>query len=346
MLALLISDASASEVVAAVTWPVLDRFRLGDAFAISPHGIFIAIGFGIGAWVFTKLAIQRGVPEDLANSVVFWSLIGAIVGARVGYVIAHLSEFESPLEWFEVWRGGISLLGGIAGATIANAVSIRRKRYRFRFFQIADTVAPALALGIPIGRIGDLIIADHLGKPTSWLLAWRYSSGTIAPPFNEVTPGRFVADLDDGLTQQITEAGSKLQDGARVLAEGVGVHQTALYDALLAAVLFAFLWWFIRSPRREGMVTLTFGLWYGLMRLLEDSLRIDKRFGPLTGSQWTALTVATISAALLIWFAARKPDGPTTPPRRPLRGTSPGGSPEDGSDRPGASPEQEAPRTA
>ncbi len=305
--------------LASVTWPVIDRFRFGDSFAISPHGIFIAIGFGIGAWIFTKLAIQRGVPEDLANSVVFWSLIGSIVGARVGYVIAHVSEFDSPLEWLEVWRGGISLLGGIAGATIANAVNIRRKQYRFRFFQIADTVAPALAFGISIGRIGDLIIADHLGKPTSWLLAWRYSSGTIAPPFREVTPGRFVADLDDGLTQQITDAGSKLQEGARVLAEGVGVHQTALYDMLLAGVLFAFLWWFIRSPRREGTVTLAFGLWYGLMRLLEDSLRIDKRFGPLTGSQWTALTVATVCALLLMWFASKRPDGPTTPPRGPLR---------------------------
>ncbi|HSL11637.1 MAG TPA: prolipoprotein diacylglyceryl transferase family protein [Actinomycetota bacterium] len=322
--------------LASVTWPVLDRFRFGDSFAISPHGIFIAIGFGIGAWVFTKLAIQRGVPEDLANSVVFWSLIGAIVGARVGYVIAHVSEFESPLEWFEVWRGGISLLGGIAGATIANAVNIRRKQYRFRFFQIADTVAPALALGIMVGRIGDLIIADHLGKPTSWLLAWRYSSGAIAPPFS-CQDGFCTAQLDDGYVQTIREGSARLVDGAgRLVAEGVGVHQTALYDMLLAGVLFAFLWWFIRSPRREGMVTLTFGLWYGSMRLLEDSLRIDKRFGPLTGSQWTALTVATVCALLLIWFATRKPDGPTTPPRRPLRDTSPapGEEPPDGGSEP------------
>ena len=325
-----------SAVLADVTWPVIDRFRFGDVLAVSPHGIFIAIGFAIGAWVFTKLAIQRGVPEDLANSVVFWSLIGAIVGARVGYVIAHLSEFESPLEWLEVWRGGISLLGGIAGATIANAVNIRRPRYRehgrFRFFQMADTVAPALALGISIGRIGDLIIADHLGKPTSWLLAWRYSSGTIAPPFS-CDDGFCTAQLDDGYVQTITADGARLVDAAgRVVAEGVGVHQTALYDMLLAAALFAFLWWFIRSPRREGIVTLTFGLWYGVMRLLEDSLRIDKRFGALTGSQWTALTVATVCAALLIWFAARKPDGPTTPPRQPLLGTSPppGDEPPDG----------------
>ena len=65
---------------------------------------------------------------------------------------------------------------------------------------------------------------------------------------------------------------------------------------LLAGLLFAFLWWFIRSPRREGVAALMFAISYGCIRLLEDSLRIDKRFGPLTGSQWTALTVAIVSA--------------------------------------------------
>jgi prolipoprotein diacylglyceryltransferase len=65
-----------------------------------------------------------------------------------------------------------------------------------------------------------------------------------------------------------------------------------------------------RRPRREGVLTLTFGLWYGSTRLVTDFLRVDKRFFGLTGSQWTALTVALISAALLIWWAARPRPGP------------------------------------
>ena len=78
-------------------------------------------------------------------------------------------------------------------------------------------------------------------------------------------------------------------------------------------MLFALLYFVImRKPRREGMLTLTFGLWYGVSRIVEDSLRIDKRIFGFTGSQWTALTVATICAALLIWFALRPdPDAPS-----------------------------------
>jgi phosphatidylglycerol---prolipoprotein diacylglyceryl transferase len=301
--------------LASIGWPVLDRIRFGDDIAVSPHGIGIAVGFLVGSWLFTKLAVRRGIPVEAANSVVFWSLIGAIVGARVAYVIAHLSEFASPIEWLQIWKGGISLLGGIAGATIANAVNIKRQTYRFRFFQVADAVAPGLALGIAVGRTGDLIIGDHLGKPTSWLLAWTYEGGRLAPPFR-CGGGACVAVLHGGYTETFGRGGAVLRDAAdQVVARGVGVHQTAMYDMILAAVLFVFLWWFIRSSRREGVVTLTFGLAYGGMRLLEDSLRIDKRFGPFTGSQWTALTVALVSATILIAWAIRPRPGPTTPAR-------------------------------
>jgi prolipoprotein diacylglyceryl transferase len=247
-------------LLASVGWPVLDRFRIGDAIAISPHGVGIAVGFMAGSWLFTKLAVRRGVPVEAANSVVFWSLIGAVVGARVAYVITHVSDFDGPLEWLQIWKGGISLLGGIAGATIANAVNIKRQAYRFRFFQVADAVAPGLALGIAVGRIGDLIIGDHLGKPTSWLLAWTYEGGTLAPPFS-CAGDSCTATLRGGLTETIDRTGASLADaGGTVLAQGVGVHQTALYDMLLAGILFAFLWWFIGSHRREGVATLTFAL--------------------------------------------------------------------------------------
>jgi prolipoprotein diacylglyceryltransferase len=82
------------------------------------------------------------------------------------------------------------------------------------------------------------------------------------------------------------------------------ISATALFLLLFVVLM--------RKTRREGILTLTFGLWYGLSRIVEDSLRIDKRFFGLTGSQWTALTVATISAALLLWFALRPdPDAPS-----------------------------------
>jgi phosphatidylglycerol:prolipoprotein diacylglycerol transferase len=259
----------------------------------------------LGAVIFQRRAARWGIRPEHAAQVVFWALIGAIVGARFFYVLAHLDEYSSPLEWLEIWRGGISLLGGIAGATIANTIRIRMHGYRF--FQVADPLAPALALGIAVGRIGDLIIGDHLGKPTSWLLAWTYEGGALAPPFTCVREV-CTASLRGGFTATISRTGATLTGPGTELS-GVGVHQTALYDMLLALPLALFLFWFQKRIRREGVVTLTFALAYGGMRLMEDSLRIDKRFGPLTGSQWTALTVAVIAAAILLaWAFSPRPD--------------------------------------
>lgn len=288
-------------ILASVGWPVLDRIRFGNAFALSPHGLFIAIGFMIGAWLLGKIGPKRGIPAEEVNAIAFWSLIGAIVGARLFYVIAHYSEFGSFVDTFKVWNGGISLLGGIAGATLINVPRVRRRGYTF--FQVADAIAPCLALGIAIGRIGDLIIGDHLGKPTSWFLAWTYHGGILAPPFT-CANGVCQAGLQGNHLEVITRAGVTLRDATgRVIGQGAGVHQTALYDMILVWGLFALLWHMQKKPRRAGILTLTFGLWYGLERILEDSLRIDKRFFGFTGSQWTALAVVIISSSLLIWWA-------------------------------------------
>jgi phosphatidylglycerol:prolipoprotein diacylglycerol transferase len=310
-------------ILASVGWPVLDRIRFGSVFALSPHGLFIAIGFMTGAWLLGKVGPRRGVSVEEVNAIAFWSLIGAIIGARLFYVIAHYSEFSSFADMLKVWNGGISLLGGIAGATLVNVPRVRRHGYTF--FQVADAIAPCLALGIAIGRIGDLIIGDHLGKPTSWFLAWQYKGGTLAPPFtclNETCQ----AGLQGGHTEIITRTGAKLLDAAHLsdnpLAQGVGVHQTALYDMILVWGLFALLWRLQKSPRRAGILTLTFGLWYGIERILEDSLRIDKRFFGFTGSQWTALTVSLISATLLLWWASHPKTGIEEP-----EDTSPVGEP-------------------
>jgi phosphatidylglycerol---prolipoprotein diacylglyceryl transferase len=306
-----------STLLASVGWPVTPR-----VLGFSPHGVFIAVGFAIGAWLFGRLAQRRGISVDAVNSIVFWSLIGAIVGARVAYVIAHASDFGSPVEWLEVWKGGISLLGGIAGATIANAINIRR--FGLRFFQVADALTAPLALGIAVGRIGDLIIGDHLGKPTSWFLAWVYKGGQLAPPF--VCNGtECQAQLQGNHIEVIRRGSTELRAGLDQIATGAGVHQTAMYDMLIAWALFAFLWWFLREPRREGVATLVFAVWYGCARLVEDFLRIDKRFGPLTGSQWTALTVVIVSVLVAALWGVTKRPGPTTPGRRgaPVETTEP-----------------------
>ena len=298
-------------LLAEIGWEVFDRFRLGF-LAISPHGLGIAIGFLAGATIFLHEARKRGLPEEQISAVPFWALVGTLVGTRVGYVLTHLSQFDNALEVFAVWRGGISLLGGIIGAIVFCYPLLRRRG--IGFLMAMDSASIGIPMGIIIGRIGDLIIGDHLGKPTSWALAFGYRGGQLSG--YSCVGGECTTALAEGHSQIITVQGARLlgADG-NVLATGAGVHQTALYD-LGATILLVTLLLFINlRPRRVGILTLTFATWYGIGRIVTDFLRVENRFFGLTGSQWTSVVVVLLSVAMLVWFALR-PEGEPLRTRR------------------------------
>jgi prolipoprotein diacylglyceryltransferase len=188
------------------------------------------------------------------------------------------------------------------------------RKYGYSFFQVMDGAVIGLAFGIAFGRIGDLIIGDHLGKPTSWLLAWQYQGGDLAGFGCVAETCR--ATLEGGQVLEITRQGATLTSATgELLGTGVGVHQTALYDMVSATLLFLLLYLLSRRPRRLGVLTLTLGAWYGTSRVIEDFLRVDKRIFGMTGSQWTGLTVAVICVVVLLAWAVRSRGRGTAPPR-------------------------------
>ncbi|MGH9183134.1 MAG: prolipoprotein diacylglyceryl transferase [Acidimicrobiales bacterium] len=255
-------------MLAAISYEPLVRIHLGP-LAISPHGIGIALGFLAGAWLTLPAARKRGIGDEVVYTMLTRSMVGAIIGARFFYVLNNLSSFESPVEWFKIWEGGISLLGGIFGAVVACLPVVRH--HRFRFFQVMDAVAPGIALGIMIGRIGDLVIADHLGEPTSFFLGFR-------------CPDR----VDVGET-----VGSSCPPGQVV-------HHTALYDLIVVTLVLGLLLWYRRRDRAEGQITLLAAMAYGTGRFVFDFVRADVRRLGLTGSQWVAVVVVVIAAVLFL----------------------------------------------
>jgi phosphatidylglycerol:prolipoprotein diacylglycerol transferase len=241
---------------------------------ISPHGVGIAVGFLLGARLMLPEAKRKGISEEDVYALLTRAAIGAIIGARVAYVVNHLSDYNHPLDALKIWQGGISLLGGIFGAVLLALPEMKKRK--LSFWKVMDAAAPGMALGVIIGRIGDLIVADHLGKPTHFFLGYK------CPPPNINTASPCV---------------------------GTVVHQTALYDFLLTIPLLLFLLW-LRRPRKDGRVRydgfllFVFATWYGVGRLIEDFLREDVRHFGLTGSQWTA--AATMALCLFMLVVRRR----------------------------------------
>jgi phosphatidylglycerol:prolipoprotein diacylglycerol transferase len=265
-------------VLGAISYDPLVRIHLGP-LSVSPHGLFIAIGFMVGARFMLPESRKRGMPDDVIYPLFTRAALGALVGARVAYVINHIGDYvDSPLDIFLVWEGGISLIGGFIGAILFAVPRMRREH--LSFWKVMDAAAPGMALGVVVGRIGDIIIADHLGKVTSFFLGYR------CPPIG----------VETGSPCAPTELVSR--------TAGAVVHQTALYDQILAAVLLLVLIQLRKKPRFDGFLILVFGLGYGMMRIFEDFLREDVRRLGLTGSQWTALV--TVCLCLFTLFVLRR----------------------------------------
>ena len=290
-------------LVASIGWEVLDRIRIGDAFAISPHGIGIAVGYLAGSYVFVHEARRRGISEEQSGTLVLRALVGAIIGARFFYVLGYYGEpgLETFADVLAVWRGGISLIGGIFGAIIVAYPAVRR--FRLGFLRTMDPAVIGIALGIVIGRIGDLIIGDHLGKPTSWALAFVYKGGNLSG--YSCLEGLCRTTLQAGQkVQEITEGGAVLASAqGQELARGIGVHQTALYDFFSTMALVLVLLWLNRRAHRTGTLAVTFGAWYGTVRIVTDFLRVDKQVLGLTGSQWASILVVAVCLGTVLWWA-------------------------------------------
>ena len=235
---------------------------------VSPHGVGTAVGFLAGARLLLPATRARGIDDAVTYRLLTRAIVAALIGARFAYVINHLGDYaDRPLEALRVWEGGASLLGGIVAAVLSAIPEMRRQR--LSFWSVMDAAAPGLALGIAIGRVGDLVVADHLGKPTDFFLGYRCTEADAASPC--------IAPI------------------------GQAVHQPALYDLVSVLALLGLLLWLRHRPMRTGSLFLVFVAWYGAGRVVEDFFRIDETHGlGLTSSQWFALAATLIAVALLV----------------------------------------------
>jgi phosphatidylglycerol:prolipoprotein diacylglycerol transferase len=244
-------------VLGYISWPVVTEFHLGPLM-LRPHGLLIAVGFLAGAAVMRRYARRAGISDEAVWRILEWGLVGGLVGMRAAWDLGHWREMDSLVDYVAVWNGGMSLLGGLIGGVGVGGLVARREH--LPVVPLLDMAAPGLALGIAIGRLSDLIIGDHLGKPTSLPWGFKYEGG--------------------------------MHPLSGVPAAGTIVHPVALYDFLLTTVLFILLIRFLRSPHARGSAIALFTLWYAGSRVFTDFLRTDpRRLAGLTGSQLTSIVL-------------------------------------------------------
>jgi phosphatidylglycerol:prolipoprotein diacylglycerol transferase len=245
--------------------------------AVRWYGLMYLIGFAL-VWVAGRYRIERAregtlTAKDL-DDVLFYGILGVILGGRIGYVLFYkFSDFLSePWRIFYVWEGGMSFHGGMLGVILALAwfASSRRRDW----LAVTDFFAPLVPLGLAAGRLGNFINAELWGRPAG-------------------VPWAVVFPNVDNMPRHPSQ-----------------LYEFALEGVLL----FVVLWWFSARPRPRGAVSGAFLLGYGVLRFgVEFTREPDSFLGllslGLSMGQWLSVPMIAVGAAMIAWaYKAPKRD--------------------------------------
>ena len=221
-------------------------FGIGP-FALSYHGLLIALGIAVGTWLTGRELAKKGYDGALALGSLFLVVPLGLVGARLYHVLTEYHRYtRNPFpKVLEGWEGGLGIYGAVAGGFLGLLLF---SWYRgITPLALADAAAPGLVLGQAIGRWGNYFNQELFGRPSD--LPWAIG---IAP---ENRPTEF--------------------------ADATSFHPTFLYESLWDVLVCLALLWVARrfSERlKDGDVFVLYVSLYSVGRFLVETLRIDEAF--------------------------------------------------------------------
>ena len=251
---------------------------LGGA-PITSFGVFMLLSFLTGGYVLQVEMRRMGQDPEQAWDLVFWAVVGGIVGAKGYYILLNYPLLLSDPVGSILSRGGLVWYGGFLLATVLVVWQIRKQRLPLR--AIADACAPALALAYGVGRMGCFLVGDDWGLPTDSWVGIRFPQG--APPTRvDVIERDFGISVDPALIEKYGQV--------------VPVHPTQLYEVGLSTLIFFILWQIRRHSNGAGWLFMLWLVLAGTERFLVEFFRAkdDRFFGILTLAQIISLAIVVL----------------------------------------------------
>jgi len=168
-----------------LTYPEIDPVIFSIGFLkIRWYGLMYVVGFLLAWWIARRRALKPWsvIKPGQVDDLVFYAMLGVIVGGRLGYALFYGTEqlLSDPLYLFRITEGGMSFHGGLAGVMIAMWLFARRG-LGVSPWGVMDFVAPLAPLGLFFGRIGNFINGELWGRPTD--VPWGFEvNGVVRHP--------------------------------------------------------------------------------------------------------------------------------------------------------------------
>ncbi len=238
-----------------------------DGVHVNAYGTMLMTGFVLGTLSAIKLGKRRGVSAELIVDLGMVILVGALIGARMQYLLMpHEGDVSISFKTLvTIGVGGLGFFGGLVGGFLAATIFILIKKANF--LRVTDTFAPGIALGYAITRIGCFLNGCCYGKDATGLwVATNFPHSPEGPIFH--------------------------------------AHPTQIYASLMGFAMFAIILYLSRGDGlgRAGRLFAAFLAFEGVERFVMEIYRHpDPNFhGILTPAQQFSIVLVILS--ILMWF--------------------------------------------
>lgn len=139
--------------------PLGAKIPLG--IAIRGYGVCLTLAILAAVGLVFRRSSQVGLDLDRMFTLCFSMVIVGILGARIFYVVQKWDQFQFVnlpqflVSIVDMTKGGLVVYGSLFGAFLVLALAPRILKLPTRL--VLDVVAPAMLLGLAIGRIGCLM---------------------------------------------------------------------------------------------------------------------------------------------------------------------------------------------
>lgn len=230
------------------------------------YGLFVAIGVLAGYnYVLILNSYKKHFPKQFISNLSFFSIVIGFIGARIVYVLNNLQYYKDNISSvIKFWEGGLIFYGGITTGILFGIIyTLLNKK---NLLDILDLYAPAIFLGLSIGRIGCFSAGCCYGIPTESFLGIVFTHPeSLAPTGVKLFPTQLVESIFSLLLfifLHLCLIKEKFKH--RILFIGVGVYS-----------IYRFIIEFYRGdPRGKGIIGISFSQDFSIVLLLLTTVLI------------------------------------------------------------------------
>ena len=146
-------------------------------YNVSSYTLFVGLGLFIGMLCFfITITSREKIRGEKAYMIVLSALVCGFIGSKILVVIENLDVVFKNISNIKYFLfSGKSIVGGLIGGYVG--VRLIKKKLKLENVRIGNKIAPSIALGMAVGRIGCFLTGCCYGIETNLPIGINFGDG-------------------------------------------------------------------------------------------------------------------------------------------------------------------------